>query len=315
MLAGFGIALAVGLSCSDDDANTGGSGASAPSGSTGSSTGGHGGGFQSSSGQGPGSSVSTYSSANGAPPTQIVTCEGHTYDCGDLQDNDGDGLIDYQDPDCLGPCDNTEDSYFGGIPGQNNSPCRQDCYFDEDSGHGDDDCFWNHKCDPNSVPPNFYPEPQFGGACAYDPGAMTPGTMLSCAQLEQTQSQLCLDFCGPLTPNGCDCFGCCELPAGSGAYVWLGSQGADGTTVCTEADIADPTKCHPCLPVAACLNPCGPCELCVGKPTLDPGCTGEGGGTTNGQCDPGVQPCGLQGQEECPANHYCITGCCIAVPQ
>lgn len=45
----------------------------------------------------------TYTSGVGGAPTTIVQCQGHTYQCGDLVDNDNDGLIDYQDPDCLGP--------------------------------------------------------------------------------------------------------------------------------------------------------------------------------------------------------------------
>lgn len=258
---------------------------------------------------GSGGSTGHYSSGVGGPPTEIATCEGHTYECGDLEDNDNDGLTDYQDPDCLGPCDNTEDSYYGGIPGQNQSPCRMDCYFDEDSGHGDDDCFWNHKCDPNSVSPNYYPEPQNGALCAYDPNAMTPGTMASCDQLQQTQSQLCLDFCGPLTPNGCDCFGCCELPAGSNQFVWLGSIGEDGTSVCTADAIDDPTVCHPCLPVGACFNDCDPCEYCLGKTELPPECD------PDDQCPEEWDPCGGPNQPQCASGTYCISGCCVPTPQ
>ena len=246
-----------------------------------------------------------------------MTCAG-----GDLVDNDMDGLIDYQDPDCLGPCDNTEDSYFGGIPGQNNAPCKQDCYFDQDSGHGNDDCQWSHRCDPNEVAPGYYPEPNKGSQCEYQgPDYSVSGSGKTCAELDQAQSQLCHDYCGPLTPNGCDCFGCCELPAGSNQFIWLGSVGADGNTVCTQADINDPTKCHPCVPVADCLNECEPCELCIGKPEPDPGCNpgsgggGQGGAPPGGQCDPGIQACGLPGQAPCPAGFYCVTGCCQAVPE
>jgi hypothetical protein len=28
------------------------------------------------------------------------------------------------------------------------------------------------------------------------------------------------------------------------------------------------------------------------------------------RCPPGVQPCGLPGEPDCPPNYYCITGCC-----
>jgi hypothetical protein len=255
----------------------------------------------------------------------IAECQGHVYQCGDLIDNDGDALVDYQDPDCLGPCDDTEDSYYGGIPGQAGPACFVDCYFDQDSGAGNDDCYWSHKCDPNEVAPTYYPESPAGAGCAYDEAAMIPGTPDGCAELFATQSQQCNDYCGPLTPNGCDCFGCCELPAGSGKTVWLGSdddgiQSNGGT--CDLASVDDPTKCQPCLQVAACKNDCEPCELCIGKPTLPPECGSGGAGGTGGsgtgcpECPAGVEPCGVPGcSDACPAGYYCTTGCCQQVPQ
>lgn len=271
------------------------------------------------SGSGPSSGGATNSTGVGGvppPPTDIVECQGHVYACGDLVDNDGDGLTDYQDPDCLGPCDNTEDSYFGGIPGQAGPACTVDCYFDQDSGAGNDDCHWNHKCDPHEVDPGYHPEACNGTGCAYDEGAITPGTSASCAELMMTQSQQCLDYCGPLTPNGCDCFGCCELPAGSGSFVWLGSDndcvGSNGGS-CDLASVSDASKCEPCQPVVACLNGCDKCELCLGKTTLPPECYEPDGG--GGQdCPEGAQQCGLSGQDPCPSSQYCISGCCIDVP-
>jgi hypothetical protein len=301
------------LSCGDDQAGTGGGGNGAST--SNSFTGGGGGGFPSS---GSGStSVSTYSTGVGPPPTEEAECQGHVYQCGDIVDNDMDGLIDYQDPDCLGPCDNTEDSLYGGIPGQNNAPCKQDCYWDQDGGPGNDDCYWDHQCDFHSVDPNYYPEPWLGDQCEYQgPDFNITPVMQTCAELDAAQSTTCHDICGPLTPNGCDCFGCCELPSGSGAYVWLGSLGIDEDTVCTLDQVGNPAVCHPCDPVAACLNPCDTCELCLGKPFLPPECfNGEGGGGGGQECDPGVQQCGLEGQALCPSGYYCITGCCIAEPQ
>lgn len=270
------------------------------------------------SGQGTGPAVGAGGGLGGGGipplPTETADCQNKIYACGDLLDNDTDGLIDSQDPDCLGPCDNTEDSYFGGIPGQNESPCRQDCYFDGDTGHGNDDCYWSHRCDPNEMAPDYFPEPDRGAQCAHDTTANIPGTTSSCAELVNVQSQACLDYCAPLTPNGCDCFGCCELPAGSGSYVWLGSVGAMGNTLCTIDALSDPTVCHPCLPVAGCLNGCDPCELCLGKTTLPPECDDPDGGSRQ-QCPGGYQPCGLPGQGACPSGTFCITGCCIAVPE
>ncbi|MEP7122118.1 MAG: hypothetical protein ABJE95_14460 [Byssovorax sp.] len=249
----------------------------------------------------------------------VVKCLNQIYACGDGIDNDGDGLIDWEDPDCLGPCDNTEDSYYGGIPGQSGPNCDVDCYWDSNSGAGDDDCRWNHKCDLNEQGAPGHPEPI--AKCAYNPGANISGTNQTCAQLDQQQSATCLSFCGPITPNGCDCFGCCELPASSGKFVWLGSvDEATNMGSCTAAVLNDPTKCEPCQPVPGCLNTCAKCELCIGKTTLPPECFPDGGvgdggspdGGTSTQCPTGVQPCGLPGEALCPLDYYCITGCCVA---
>lgn len=317
-IVAFALLSALPLACSDSHVNVA---------STGSGTGGANGGTGA---NGPGSGGSmgafttgtmtgTTSTSTGviAPPTDIAECQGHVYACGNLIDDDGDGLIDSQDPDCLGPCDDTEDSLFGGIPGQAGPPCKVDCYFDQDSGSGNDDCHWSHVCDPNEVDPTYYPEPDNGASCSYaGPDQVIPPTGKTCSELNAMQSQACHDYCGPLTPNGCDCFGCCELPASTGHFIWLGSEGADGNTVCTLDKIDDPTVCHPCVPVADCLNPCDPCEICVGKPNPDPGCdpTSGAGGGGSGQCDTGVQPCGLPDQPACPQGYFCTTGCCVEVP-
>jgi hypothetical protein len=257
------------------------------------------------------------------PDGGISQCQGHTYECGDLIDNDGDGLIDQDDPDCLGPCDNTEGSYFGGIPGQNNAPCKMDCYFDQDTGPGNDDCYWSHECDPLAVGPAYPPEGLDKANkpyCEYDTSVVIPGSSASCSELFDKQSALCESYCGPLTPNGCDCFGCCELPAGGGKYVWLGSTVNDVGS-CDKDSLNDPAKCKPCTPVKACLNGCGHCEICIGKDKLPDDCVSDGGtpdagdGGTEPQCPSGVQPCGLAGQAPCASGYYCITGCCYAVPK
>ncbi len=254
----------------------------------------------------------------------VRTCQGKVYECGDCIDNDGDGDTDSADTQCLGPCDNTEGSYYGGIPGQNNSPCRMDCYFDQDTGPGNDQCYWNHRCDKLAVAPDY--PPSDNSMCAYDEGANTPGTPKSCEQLRTDQSMACESFCGPLTPNGCDCFGCCELPAGGGQYVFLGSEDENGDGSCTIDDVGDPSKCHPCTPVPSCLNPCGKCEVCIGKPTLPPECfppdggAGAGGAAGSGtggsgstQCPFDLVACGQPGQDPCPSDKYCVTGCCVDI--
>jgi hypothetical protein len=234
---------------------------------------------------------------------QVTTCQGKVYACGDCVDNDGDCRIDAADEHCLGPCDNTESSFYGGISGQNNSPCKSDCYFDQDTGAGNDACYWSHKCDPLEIAPDYYPE---GSACSYDPSSTIPGFGGDCAAAQSQQSAQCLGYCGPLTPNGCDCFGCCVIP-GAPTPVWLGSESPAGQGSCTLDVLADPSKCHPCTQVSACLNPCDTCEICVGKPTLPPGCGVQ-------SCAGIGLPCGQLGQNDCTPGFFCITGCCQPNP-
>jgi hypothetical protein len=253
----------------------------------------------------------------GAPPAasggdsscQITTCQGKVYLCGNCVDDDSDGLTDSADPECTGPCDNTEDSYFGGIPGQNNAPCHSDCYFDQDTGAGNDQCYWSQVCDPLSMAPSY--PPSGDKRCAYDAAADIPGTTASCAELAATQSATCASYCGPLTPNGCDAFGCCELPAGSGKFVWLGS--ADGNAgTCDQNAVGDETACRPCTQVAATVNPCSPCEVCVGRTTPLPGANCA---SALDRCPRGQRSCGQLGEPTCETGQYCITGCCEAAPK
>lgn len=233
-----------------------------------------------------------------------ATCGSKTYQCGDCVDNDIDCGIDTGgDIECLGPCQNNEQGYKGNIPGQNNAPCKSDCYFDGDTGSGNDDCYWSHKCDPYEVSPNWDPE---GPACAYDPNANIPGTQMTCAQAQVFQSAQCLGYCGPLVPNGCDCFGCCSVPNLTYA-IWLGSVDQNDNGTCNSTVLSDPTKCRPCTQVNACLNTCEECEICLGKPVIPPTCTCQ-------QCPNNVQLCGPPCGTPCQPGYFCNSGCCVLNP-
>jgi hypothetical protein len=236
------------------------------------------------------------------PGCVLATCEGKIYACGNCLDDDGDGLIDMADPECWGPCSDNEAGWEPAIPADDGaSPCsKADCYFDLGTGmSGNDDCHWSFSCDPL--------EP-FG--CTYDADATIPGSSSTCDELAATQSNACLSFCGPLTPNGCDCFGCCEVHVEGGPVtIFLGTNlwGASGES-CHLGVADDPSLCHPCTQVPACVNPCGPCELCLGKSELPDDCP------TEAQCPGGEQACGVPGQNPCPAGFYCNTGCCTQNP-
>jgi hypothetical protein len=222
-----------------------------------------------------------------------VMCQTHLYQCGNCLDDDGDGLADWADPDCLGPCHNNERGFDLRIPGGDAQPCALDCYFDQDEGRGNDGCNWDHRCDP--LKPDQNPLCQMSL-----PGRMCPAS----------QPTMCSEVCGPLTPNGCDCFGCCNLPAGGDRWVFIGTR-VDGVGTCDLDSVNDDTRCRPCTPVPACTNPCGRCELCLGKTTLPADCVPPDGGVpTEDRCPAGVQACGLPGDPPCPAGFFCITGCC-----
>lgn len=255
-----------------------------------------------------GGDTGTEAGAAGAPEHTCVpaTCHGKIYQCGDCKDNDSDGKVDAEDPECSGPCDNVEASFDVGLPGSSADKCGQDCFFDNGNGAGHDDCRFSHQCDPLSIAPDY--PPTGSSLCAYDENVLVSGGSESCADLRAQQSDSCLAVCGPLTPNGCDCFGCCELPAGSFHFVGLG-YGA-GSTPCNSDNLDDPKACPPCTPVDSCMNPCDACESCIGRPEPLASCT-----DSSTACASLYPPCNTSGGMLCPEGSYCITGCCIPEPR
>lgn len=232
----------------------------------------------------------------GAAPCQVTLCRGKEYQCGNCSDDDADGLSDSLDPDCLGPCDDDELGLSTGLKANQSSACRQDCYFDGDSGQGNDKCEWSHACDPLSVAPDFPPSGE--ARCEYGANAK-----VDCAGLQAAQAPTCLEVCLPLVPNGCDCFGCCELPGGSGEYHFVGvGRGAEG---CQRDALDDAAACPACTPVPSCLNTCDECEACVDK-SPDPRCQSGSG------CSSGAAACSPE--QPCEFGEYCVTGCCRPVP-
>lgn len=203
--------------------------------------------------------------------------------CDNGKDDDGDGLIDGFDPECTGPLDNDEGTFATGIPGDNRDPKWQDCFFDGNSGAGDDDCRYATGCLTGDLPQG-------------DP---------SC-----TVTDACIKFCARLTQNGCDCFGCCtvQLPNGSTIDV-------TAAATCSVANVNDVNACPRCTKSTQCGNTCGECELCAGKTVSDlpdkcrPTGSGGSGGVGN-TCDGGAQVCGPD-LTPCATSEYCSFGCCV----
>ena len=246
---------------------------------------------------GSGTGASTAGSAGGLSGQTLAgldaavvnsLCGGAGCACSNGIDDDHDGLIDGFDPECTGPLDNDEGSFATGIPGDNVDPKWQDCFFDGNSGGGDDGCRYSTDC--------------LTGKLAQ--------TDKNCVV-----SQHCIDFCKPLVSNGCDCFGCCTVNTASGSVdIQIGNT-------CSLAKIGDATACPVCKKSDLCQNTCATCELCPGKTVADlpASCTPPppvkvpDSGTPpppppNYTCDPGVQVC--SDTIKCASGNYCQLGCC-----
>jgi hypothetical protein len=208
-------------------------------------------------------------------------------------DNDTDGVLDLADPECVSSWDDDEGSLATGIPGDNKDEACQDCFFDGNSGSGNDGCRVPTSC------------------ILLGNDSSGHGSCSSCEQPKK-----CQDFCKPYTPNGCDCFGCCEihLPGGSITNVLLGGGcSIDGNKI---------TGCTQCVPNPSCNNSCGRCELCPGKtaadlpadctPAPDSGVPGEPPAPPH-TCEGGGTVCG-EGLPLCAAGALCQFGCCVLTP-
>lgn len=226
----------------------------------------------------------------------MVYCGSEHCECANGIDDDNDGTIDGLDSECTGPSDHDEGSFATGIPGDNRDPNCQDCFFDGNSGSGDDGC-------------------RYATSCLTD-GTPTSGNGV-CNTCQVTQG--CIDFCRPATPNGCDCFGCCEiqLPGGGTRDVRLGGA-------CSIEMIDDENACPACVPSTQCMNECGRCELCPGRTMADlpvdcfvlpdagtahGGAPFDAGVPVGPRCDNGEQPCDVS--RACPDGFACTLGCCL----
>jgi len=204
----------------------------------------------------------------------VVYCGARACACSNGEDDDGDGIVDGDDPECTGAFDDDERTFATGVPDEQRAPKCQDCYFDRVPGR--DVCNRASSCPLTGTPGNG------NGQCS------------TCA----VQAS-CRDQCAPLAPNGCDCFGCCEVwRDGERFEIMLEAS-------CSIEALGDPTRCTSCIRAADCVNPCETCELCPGRALRDlpPECIGY-------TCA-GSDPC--RRSSDCGGAEYCQFGCCLAI--
>lgn len=222
-----------------------------------------------------------------AQPFKPILCNNKACACNNEIDDDADGVIDGFDPECTGPFDDDESSFATGKLIENNSPC-QDCFFDANSGHGDDGCQYHSECLQGGIPSE---------------------TTSSDCPLDCAVSDRCIDSCLPRTPNGCDCFGCCEVTKKDKSRINVRIVGT-----CSLAKIDDPTACPRCVRNEACQNACGLCELCIGKVNDDLPERCKANSNESGfdySCDGDEQVCSAT--VLCKDYEYCYQGCCLPV--
>jgi hypothetical protein len=194
--------------------------------------------------------------------------------CSNDKDDDGDNLADGLDGECTGPYDNDEGSFATGEVKEHSPKCLE-CYFRAKRGAGNDSCRIASSCGIDGT------SSISGGNC---PGCTAP---LSCE-----------DSCLPRTPNGCDCFGCCDVQhRGQTIAIRLDDS-------CKLSLLDDVMACPRCQIRKDCFNGCDPCELCPGKTLADlpDSCAG------SLTCSDG-RVCG--GPSDCGQGEYCLHGCCL----
>lgn len=214
-----------------------------------------------------------------SPPSAAPRCGKHACACDNGIDDDQDGLVDGLDPECTAAFDDDESTFATGLANKQGG-CR-DCFWDDNAGNGDDGCRYPSECLTGAAPNG-------NGNCS------------SCQV-----SQACIDNCRARTPNGCDCFGCCEVVRSGGEHVYI-----ELAESCRLDRLDDLDSCPRCVPNSACQNACGRCELCLGKTvdSLPADCKREAGQPSY-QCDDGLRTCASTA--DCQLSEYCQLGCCL----
>jgi len=156
--------------------------------------------------------------------------------CDDTIDNNGNGFVDLDDPYCRAAQDNDESSFGSGVPGDDlNAPSSLDCWFDFNTGSGDDDCDRHACCDiDGECPADLEPESYDSGACA--------------------QTATCVETCAPLTHADRDCYCCCDVCVPGTTTCRTVYVNPVVSPECSLESLTDTASCRPCVRDTACAG-------------------------------------------------------------
>ncbi len=249
-----------------------------------------------------------------APDAMPSTCFADGAACNNCIDDDEDGFIDGADPECTGYQDDDESSFETGIPGDNVDAIIQDCFFDGNSGGGNDGCAQHVCCllEPFVDCCEGNQTPQNDGCIDFTGPKYDPAECVS--------TQACTDNCAPLTPPGCDCFGCCTVCNGTDCADVLTNPAIYEEPNCSAN--ANPAQgeccesehlegCYSCTKSAECGG--GTCDA---SPTDCILCPGQSVDDLPASCN-GDQTCpnsqtACQQTSDCGQDQYCSNGCCVS---
>ncbi|MDA3864281.1 MAG: MopE-related protein [Deltaproteobacteria bacterium] len=227
---------------------------------------------------------------SGVLTVSATDCTDGGTECSDCIDNNGDGLIDGDDPTCISSSDDNEGQFQTDIPGDNPNDIYgyHDCFIDGNSGAGDDGC----QLDPCCLIGN---NDQY---CIDNP----PTDCYDESNPHYNPAE-CIQFCEPYVPVGCDCWGCCTICVdGVCDNIFTAETVSPGCTVDT---FHDPDICIRCTPSTECGEPCDP-NLCI----VCPGMTLEElpDHCITNECPNGMDNCGPTAR--CDPGYYCLNNCC-----
>lgn len=249
-----------------------------------------------------------------APDGMPSECFPGAAQCNNCMDDDADGFIDGDDAECTGYNDNDESSFETGIPGDNVDAIIQDCFFDGDSGGGNDGCAQHVCCllEPFVDCCEGTQTPEADGCLGFTGPKYDPA--------QCTLTQTCIDNCAPLTPPGCDCFGCCTVCNGDECVDVLSNPAIYQEPNCD--NFADPAQgecceaeklggCYTCTKSTQCEG--GSCDAVPEDCVLCPGQSEDDLPDTCGgeqTCPDNQTTCDQT--EDCGADQYCSVGCCVS---